>query len=67
MNLSKKISVTLIFIFALLGVAYLFTMLTNPTNNGFRHLSWSIVTGIGFAYFLGYKTEITLSKKKAKK
>ncbi|MGE4349584.1 MAG: hypothetical protein AB7D28_07445 [Candidatus Berkiella sp.] len=67
MTLSKKISVTLLFIFAFLGAAYFFKILINLSEDGLNHLFWSILSGAGFAYLLGYKTEITLNKKSLKK
>jgi|GEM_PF-5947171 len=67
MALSKKISVTLLFIFAFLGAAYFFEILIDLPERGLNHLFWSILSGAGFAHLLGYKAEITLNKKTSKK
>lgn len=67
MSLSKKISVTLLLIFACLGVTYFYGILMSRTEEGLGHLFWAIFAGIGFAYLFGYKTEVTLSKKNPEK
>lgn len=65
-TISKKISVSLLYILMGAGVIFFYDALKNFTPDKANWILWDVLYGIGMAYILNYKFEITTKHSRKK-
>jgi len=58
-NILEKISVTLICVLASAGIIFFTEAIKGLDENKVSQILWVVFFGIAFAYYLGYRLEIT--------
>ena len=60
----KKLAMIILCILMCAGIVYCFEIFQNPTSEHLNKIFWSILTGIGFAYIMGFELKLDYKIKK---